>query len=266
MPSATQNRRVKTKRITRPFLIGTEAWKLNDSNRPRTIKPGDTTGWRVYVRPVPNGPDIRPWLKKVVFVLHETFPNPVRTIENYPFELEESGYGGFIILVKLYFQPIASEKQQQRSHFLQLDPYGDEAMMAEQAKLGMVRSEVVEFIEFNEPTEGLWDELTSENQWNYLMSGGRGSKGKSQTLAPMNYRTIELPDKPQPNGSSVYCRETEEAMLDALNKAMKKCDEETAEVLKKSKEINDELANVKEGTDIDAKLLELHEKIPPKKK
>ena len=249
-------------------VIGTEAWKLDDTNRPRTVKPGDTTGWRVYVRPVPGGPDISPWLKKVVFGLHETFPNPVRTVETPPFELEESGYGGFIIVVKLYFQPIASEKQQQRSHFLQLDRYGDETLMAEQDRTGIVRSEVVEFIEFNEPTEALWDALTAEDQWSYLASGsGRGKgKGKSSQIAlpPLSVRSVELPDKAPPG--SVYSRETEEALLETLTKAMKKCEEETAEVLKKSKTVNDELAKVKEGTDIDAKLLELHEKIPHKKK
>jgi YEATS domain-containing protein 4 len=189
-------------------------------------------------------------------------------VETPPFELEESGYGGFIIVVKLYFQPIASEKQQQRSHFLQLDRYGDEALMAEQDRTGIVRSEVVEFIEFNEPTEGLWDALTAEDQWSYLASGsGRGKgKGKSSQIAlpPLSVRSVELPDK-APTGS-VYSRETEEALLETLTKAMKKCEEETAEVLKKSKIVNDELAKVKEGTDIDAKLLELHEKIPHKKK
>jgi YEATS domain-containing protein 4 len=247
-------------------VIGTEAWKLNDSNRPRNLKPGDTTGWRVYVRPVPGGPDISTWLKKVVFGLHETFPNPVRTIEAPPFELEESGYGGFIIVVKLYFQPVANEKQQQRTHFLQLEPYGDEALQAEQARSGIVRSEFVEFIEFNEPTEGLWDGMTKESQWTVPATPGRGKgKGKAALqLLPERQRNMELPDK-APLGS-VYSRETEEALLDVFNKAMKKCEEETVEVLKKSKQINEETNAIKQGSDVDAKLLELHDKIPPKKK
>jgi YEATS domain-containing protein 4 len=218
----------------------------------------------VYVRPVPGGPDISTWLKKVVFVLHETFPNPVRNVEGPPFELQETGYGGFFIVVKLYFQPIASEKQQQRQQYLQLEPYGDEAAMAAQAESGLVRSEIVEFVEFNEPTEALWDALTSDAQWDYLGRGGAG-KGKSRPgTVPAELRTVALPEK-APEGS-LYTRDTEDALLTVLKTAMKKCEDMSDEAARKSKEVNEQLAKVKEGTDIDAKLLELHEKVPHKKK
>jgi len=249
-------------------VIGTEAWKLNDTNRPRTVKAGDTTGWRVYVRPVPGGPDLSTWLKKVVFGLHETFPNPVRTVETAPFEIVESGYGGFLIVVKLYFQPSASEKQQQRQHFLQLEAYGDEALQAEQAATGVVRSEVVDFIEFNEPTEVLWDSLTNDHQWDYLVPGRGKGKGKNTLAAlPSGYaRTVELPDKTPPGPGAVYSRETEEALLETLTKAMKQCEEETVETLKKMKDVNEKLAKVKQASDVDQKLQELHDKFPTKKK
>jgi YEATS domain-containing protein 4 len=219
---------------------------------------------------VPGGPDLASWLKKVVFVLHETFPNPVRNVENPPFELEETGYGGFYIAVKLHFQPYSGEKQQQRQHFLQLEPYGDEALLAEQARTGIVRSEVVEFIEFNEPTETFWDALTSEEQWNYMIQPvARGGKGRGKNAAavglpPPQDRSVELPDKAV--AGSVYSRETEEALLQTLLKAATKCEEETAEVLKKSKEVNDQLAEAKKGISVDAKLLALHERVPPPKR
>ncbi|KAF2673800.1 yeats-domain-containing protein [Microthyrium microscopicum] len=265
MPTPQQNKRVKGKRITRAFVIGTEAWKLTDANRPPKIKTGDTTGWRVYVRPVPGGPDLTAWLKKVVFVLHETFPNPVRNVENFPFELEESGYGGFWIVVKLYFQPISGEKQQQRQHFLQLDAYGDEGLQAEQAKTGIVRSEIVEHIEFTEPTEALWEALTSETQWDYL---NPRSKGKNRGGIPMSLpgpgeRTVELPAS-APAGS-VYSRETEENLLKMINTAGRKTEVETAETLRKTKEINEQQLRAKEGIDVDSKLLSLHDKLPAKK-
>jgi len=214
------------------------------------------------VRPVPGGPDISTWLKKVVFVLHETFPNPVRNVEGPPFELQETGYGGFFIVVKLYFQPLASEKQQQRQHYLQLEPYGDEATIAKQTADNLVRSEIVEFIEFNEPTEALWDALTSDAQWDYLGAGRGAGKGKARGAAEQ--RTVALPDK-APEGS-LYSRDQEDALLTNLKSAMKKCEDWSDEAAKKSKEVNEQLAKVKEGTDIDAKLLELHEKVPHKKK
>lgn len=193
----------------------------------------------------------------------------MRTIDSPPFELEESGYGGFNIGVKLYFQPIASEKWQQKNHYLQLDPYGDEVLMAEQARTGIVRMEVAEFVEFNEPTEGLWDALTSDSQWEYMAPPSRGKgKGKiAQTiLPPMSMRNMDLPDRSQPGSGSVYSRETEEALLEILNAAVQKTQVETERTLRKSKDVNDELNKIKETSNVDAKLQELHAKIPPKKK
>lgn len=248
-------------------MIGSEAWKLNDSNRPPKIKPGDTHGWRVYVRNIPGGPDLSTWLKKVTFQLHETFPNPVRNVENPPFELEETGYGGFLVGIQLHFQPYCNEKRQARQHFLQLEPYGDEASMEEQRKTGVVRSEITEAIEFNEPTEGLWDALTADNQWDYLNEKpGRGKgKGRQSIQAPPGEeRSVELPDKGPPG--SAYSKEQEDRLLDLFQKAMEKVEQEHIGVLTKSKELNDLLAANKEGQDVMDKLKELHDKLPPKKK
>jgi YEATS domain-containing protein 4 len=226
------------------------------------------------VRPVPGGPDISVWLKKVVFVLHDTFPNPVRTVDNAPFELEETGYGGFFIAVKLYFQPIAAEKQQQRQHFLQLEGYGDDALRATQERTGIVRSEIVEYIEFNEPTEALYDALTSENQWDYIgrgrakgKSAGRNSIPTSLPTPSLSQRTVELPDN-APSGS-VFSKDTEDALIKTLEEASKKVEVEMAEVLKQMKNVNEKTLEIKKSTDTDAKLLGLHDKLPaapPKKK
>jgi YEATS domain-containing protein 4 len=221
----------------------------------------------VYVKPVPDGPSLDAWLKKVVFVLHETFPNPVRTVENPPFSLEETGYGGFFIMVRLYFQPYASEKQQHRQHYLQLESYGDEKLMAEQKRSGIVRSETVEFIEFNEPTELLWDALTSDAQWDYLNPANKG-KGKGRSIPaslPSNaQRSVGLPDHAPPG--SVYSKESERSLLQLLEKAMQKCDEETEAVTAKSKDVADQLTKMKEVEEINSRLQQLHEKVPNKKK
>jgi YEATS domain-containing protein 4 len=212
---------------------------------------------------VPNGPCLDAWLKKVVFVLHETFPNPVRTVENAPFELEETGYGGFFVMVKLYFQQYALEKWQQRSHYLQLEPYGDEKLLAEQKRIGIVRSETVEFIEFNEPTEQLWDALTSDNQWEYLVPPAKG-KGKARGVMYTGNKSVGLPDVA--STGSVYSKETERNLLQVLEKAMKQCDEETKEVAKKHEEVQESLGKIRESEEVNTRLLQLHEKVPHKKK
>lgn len=245
---------------------------MNDANRPPKIKPGDTTGWRVFVRPVPGGPDITAWLKRVVFVLHETFPNPIRAIDNPPFELDETGYGGFMLGIRLYFQPYATEKWQLRQHFLTLEAYGDEEQRALQEKENLVRSESVEYIEFNEPTESLWDALTSDSQWDYLqekpVAKGKGkARAANQPKATKieeSDKTVELPDS-APAGS-VYSKQVEDKLIEQLNQAQEQAEKELVKVLGRSKEVNDLLAQMKDGQDVNDKLRELWESLPQKKK
>ena len=192
----------------------------------------------------------------------------MRNIENPPFELEETGYGGFLVGIQLHFQPICNEKKQARQHFLQLEPYGDDPSMEEQRKGGIVRSEIVEAIEFNEPTEALWDALTSDDQWNYLNEPRGRGKGKARQPAPApppgEERSVELPDKGPPG--SAYSKEQEEMLLDMFQKAMDAVDQKTVETLTKSKELNDLLAANKEGQDVMDKLVALNDKLPAKKK
>lgn len=205
-----------------------------------------------------GGPDLTAWLKKVVFVLHNTYENSVRSVEAPPFELEETGYGGFAIGIKLYFQPYASEKQQNRTHFLQLEPYGNEALQAIQRRDNLVRSEYVEHIEFNEPTEQLFDAMTNDNQWDN-QTKGRG-KGKV-TQAPREKRTVELPDN-APEGS-VWSKDAEEKFLKILADAIAKVDTETEEILKRTKETSENAAKQIESNEVNAKLLGVFEKLAP---
>jgi YEATS domain-containing protein 4 len=281
--------RVKGKRITRDFIIGSEAWKLSPTElaNPKN-QPGATSGWRIYLRPVPNGPTLTAWLKKVTFILHETFPNAVRTVENVNpatggFELEETAYGGFLVGVKMYFQPVSGEKWQQRSHFLQLDPYSgnEDVEKQEQEKedmrrANMVRAEQIETIEFNEPNEALFDALTNDNQWDYLKparakskSKGRGSSiSKLPDYPPPpggEYAANLLPDRPLEQGH-VYSKETEDLLVDTLDKASAEAEAALLKTLTRSKEVNEFTEKMKEGQDVDEKLRMLFESLPAKKK
>ena len=65
--------------LTQHTVIGSEAWSLDSTNRPAAIPDDHTKGWRVYVRNVPEGPDITTWLKKVQFKLFHTYPNNLRS-------------------------------------------------------------------------------------------------------------------------------------------------------------------------------------------
>ena len=110
--------------------------------------------------------------------------------------------------MRLHFQPISGEKAQYRQHFLQLEKYGDEKQQEEQERSGCVRSEYLEVVQFNEPTEALFEALTSEDQWSYLAPhpakggskqksalAGLGPNGRPKRGYPNGERSAQLPEK-----------------------------------------------------------------------
>lgn len=106
--------------------------------------------WSCYVRGLNNDEDISYFVKKVVFQLHPSFPEPVKTIEKFPFEIHQTGWGEFEIGVKLYFVD-PSEKPLEVSHNLKLYP---EAPQIQSTKKPVV-SEKYDEVVFSEPTEYL---------------------------------------------------------------------------------------------------------------
>ena len=56
--------------------------------------------WTVYMRS-PTGEDLSHVLKKVTFVLHESFTDAHRDVAFPPYELTETGWGEFDIVIKL---------------------------------------------------------------------------------------------------------------------------------------------------------------------
>lgn len=85
----------------KPIVYGSVAKYIK--NRPH--KDGRTHEWSVYVRPYTNE-DISIWVKKVHFKLHDSYDIPTRVIENPPFEISETGWGEFELVIKIFFQDI----------------------------------------------------------------------------------------------------------------------------------------------------------------
>lgn len=63
---------------------------------------GHTHQWTVYVKPYHNE-DMSQYVKKVHFKLHESYNNPNRIMTKPPYELTETGWGEFEIVIKIYF-------------------------------------------------------------------------------------------------------------------------------------------------------------------
>ena len=194
----SSSKRVRGTKITRPFLIGNEAHVLPHPGYPDPPPENHTKGWKVYVRPLPNGPDITTWLKKVQFKLHHTYADASRTIEAPgPFEVTETGYGEFGVEIRLYFAPESGEKAVYREHYLVLGSYGSDEQKARQEKENLIVAERMEIVEFNEPTQDFFKTLTSEDQFNWLkVKKGRGKGKKPEYVFEGEVEpSVQLPEK-----------------------------------------------------------------------
>ena len=92
---------MKTKRtLTRCVYVGSVA---QYQPQRAAVDPQKTHRWSVFVRGVGEEDSLEGVVEKVVFVLHPTFPNPVRVVYSpAPLELMEEGWGEFDIQVQLH--------------------------------------------------------------------------------------------------------------------------------------------------------------------
>ncbi|KAL2918634.1 Myeloid lymphoid or mixed-lineage leukemia (trithorax, ) [Polyrhizophydium stewartii] len=75
------------------------------AHAPPASSPGFLHKWIVSVLSAsPASPNHLPFIDRVVFFLHETFANPVRTVSSPPFEISEEGWGGFVMNIELHFK------------------------------------------------------------------------------------------------------------------------------------------------------------------
>lgn len=116
---------------------------------------GHTHAWTVYLRPY-KSEDLAVFIKKVQFKLHESYPNPVRVITKPPYELSETGWGEFEIVIKIFFVDPA-EKPVSIFHLLKLFQT-DPAIVA--GKRNVVSEHYDELV-FTDPTNTMYHLLTN---------------------------------------------------------------------------------------------------------
>ncbi|KAJ3415643.1 YEATS domain-containing protein 4 [Chytridiales sp. JEL 0842] len=154
------SQRLKNVTISRPIVYGTIAIPITKKDPPPD-DPSHTHRWTVYARG-PNNEDISHWVKKVSFKLHESFTPQTRVIDKPPFEVTETGWGEFEILIKVTFHD-TSEKPQQLYHQLLLYPKDEVSIAAASAApRNEVISEKYEEMVFNEPSEDMYEALNKE--------------------------------------------------------------------------------------------------------
>lgn len=150
------HKRIKQVSISKPIIYGNTAEKFSAENPQPASSPADHTHhWTIYVKD-PLGNDLTRYIKKVVFKLHDTYPNPTRTIEHPPFEVTETGWGEFEIVVKIFFHAEGGEKNVTLLHHLKLHPFPATVVQPD----GTIKSELYDEIVFNELTERMFALLT----------------------------------------------------------------------------------------------------------
>lgn len=128
--------------------------------------------------------DLSKIVKKVTFKLHDSFLNPLRIVESYPFQVSETGWGEFEIIIKVFFAD-ANERVLTLHHFLKLYPAENASMFNGPFLLNenVVYMQYDEIL-FNEPTE-IMHKLLKEESEDYAMSG------EMQTAESNEIKTIE---------------------------------------------------------------------------
>ncbi|KAI8120937.1 YEATS domain-containing protein 4 [Lucilia cuprina] len=143
--------RVKGLTIVKPIVYGNIARSFGKKRE----EDGHTHQWKVYVKPYHNE-DMSVYVKKVHFKLHESYANPNRIVTKPPYEITETGWGEFEVVIKIYFHD-PTERPVTCYHILKLfqSPIVDGELSANTTmdpKKGLV-SESYEEIVFQEPTQ-----------------------------------------------------------------------------------------------------------------
>ncbi|KAI8930314.1 yeats family-domain-containing protein, partial [Entophlyctis helioformis] len=153
----TATKRVKGALFSIPFVYGSIATPI--TKRDTVADPSHTHRWTVYVRGLDNK-DMSFCFKRVTIKLHESFPTPSRVLETPPYEVTETGWGEFEIMIKISFLDPA-EKPVTVYHQLQLYPKDETALLP--SKKPVIVEHYDEII-FSEPTEEMIEGLRAYSE------------------------------------------------------------------------------------------------------
>ncbi|KAJ3127848.1 NuA4 histone H4 acetyltransferase complex and the SWR1 complex subunit [Physocladia obscura] len=149
--------RVKGEMFSAPIVYGSVAIPFGP-NDPVPKDESHTHKWCVFLRGA-NGEDLSPIIRKVTFKLHDSFVPPSRTVDAPPFEVHESGWGEFEILIKISFVD-SQEKPMTLFHHLQLYPKEDNGIDPDMdSPRQTILSEHYDELVINEPYEEFLEPL-----------------------------------------------------------------------------------------------------------
>ncbi|MGH0138581.1 UNVERIFIED_CONTAM: hypothetical protein FKN15_026486 [Acipenser sinensis] len=145
--------RVKGVTIVKPIVYGNVARYFGKKRE----EDGHTHQWTVYVKPYRNE-DMSAYVKKIQFKLHESYGNPLRVVTKPPYEITETGWGEFEIIIKIFFID-PNERPVTLYHLLKLFQSDSSAMPKK-----TVVSEFYDEMIFQDPTAMMQQLLTTSRQ------------------------------------------------------------------------------------------------------
>lgn len=143
--------RMKGVCVVKPVVFGNVARYFGKKRE----EDGHTHQWTVYVKPY-NNEDMSAYIKKVTFKLHESYANQNRVVLKPPYEITETGWGEFEIVIKIYFHD-SNERPVTLYHILKLFQSGPEDVLSKNTLV----SEFYEEIVFQDPTAFMHHLLTT---------------------------------------------------------------------------------------------------------
>ncbi|KAF7287371.1 YEATS domain-containing protein 4 Gas41 [Rhynchophorus ferrugineus] len=149
--------RMKGVCIVKPIVYGNIARYFGKKRE----EDGHTHQWTVYVKPY-NNEDMSAYVKKVHFKLHESYANQNRIVVKPPYEITETGWGEFEIVIKIHFHD-PNERPVTMYHILKLFHSGGTQDIGMEQGKGLV-SESYDEIVFQDPTQLMHHLLTNTKQ------------------------------------------------------------------------------------------------------
>ncbi|KAF6209274.1 hypothetical protein GE061_015019 [Apolygus lucorum] len=143
--------RMKGVTVVKPIVYGNVARYFGEKRE----EDGHTHQWTVYIKPYANE-DMSAYVKKVHFKLHESYANQNRVCLKPPYEITETGWGEFEIVIKIYFHD-TNERPVTLYHELKLFQSGPVAQLGKT----LLVTEWYEEIVFQDPTAFMHHLLTN---------------------------------------------------------------------------------------------------------
>jgi len=170
--------RARGKIVVKPIVFGNES-KFFGKKRESD---GHTHTWTIYVKPYNSMEDMSAYVKKVQFKLHESYTESIRTVTKPPYEVTETGWGEFEVIIKIYFVDNA-ERPVTLYHLLKLFSNPLLAHQCHYGSLGQLVSEYYDEILFQDPSVYLHRQLTCGKTTTHRNQETNWKEKESKTLA-----------------------------------------------------------------------------------